>query len=69
MDERAAPDESTVVDEARQRDRIAGAIREEIVRQYRDDDRRKCPAGSAFWEQHIQPMLLAEAALRALAEP
>ena len=41
-------------------DQIARAIRAEIVRQYRDDDRRKCPAGLAYWEQEIQPHLLAE---------
>jgi hypothetical protein len=41
-------------------ERIARAIREEIVRQYRDDDRGKCPAGVLFWEEEIQPILLAE---------
>jgi len=42
---------------------VAKAIREEIVRQYRDDDRGKCPAGSHFWEEEIQPVLLAEVAI------
>ena len=46
-------------------ERIARAIREEIVRQYRDDDRGKCPAGVLFWEEEIQPILLAEVAMRA----
>lgn len=45
----------------------AKALREEIVRQYRDEDRRKCPAGVAFWEEHVQPVLLAEVALKALS--
>jgi hypothetical protein len=44
-------------------DKLAKAIREEIVRQYRDDDRGKCPAGISFWEEEIQPFLLAHAAL------
>jgi N-acetylmuramoyl-L-alanine amidase len=48
--------------------RIAKAIREEIVRQYRDDDRGKCPAGVPFWEEEVQPILLAETALRALKD-
>lgn len=43
----------------------ARAIREEIVRQYRDDDRRKCSTGIPFWEEEVQPMLIAEAALTA----
>jgi hypothetical protein len=46
-------------------ERIARAIREEIIRQYRDDDRGKCPAGVLFWEEEIQPILLAEVAMRA----
>lgn len=45
---------------------VAKAIREEIVRQYRDDDRRKCPAGVPFWEEEVQPMLLAEVALQVI---
>jgi len=47
---------------------LSKAIREEIVRQYRDDDRRKCPAGIPFWEEEVQPMLLAEVALRVVGE-
>lgn len=43
---------------------LAVAIREEIVRQYRDDDRRKCRVGIAFWEENVQPMLIAEVAIR-----
>ena len=46
---------------------IAKAIREEIVRQHRDQDRQNCPAGSRFWEEEIQPMLLAEVAARNIA--
>ncbi len=49
-------------------DRVARALREEIVRQYRDDDRSKCRAGAYFWEEDVQPTLLAECALRALGE-
>lgn len=44
---------------------VAKAIREEIVRQYRDQDRQKCPAGIPFWEEEVQPMLLAEVAIAA----
>ena len=43
--------------------RLAMALREEIVRQYRDDDRRKCAVGAAFWEEEVQPMLLAKIAI------
>ena len=39
-----------------------------MVRQYRDDDRGKCPAGSAWWEENIQPMLI-RAAIAALDRP
>ena len=49
-------------------ERIARAIREEIVRQSRDDDRGKCPAGVLFWEEEIQPILLAEVTMRAQDE-
>lgn len=45
------------------------AICEEIVRQYRDDDRGKCPAGRAWWEENVQPELIARAALEAMREP
>jgi hypothetical protein len=46
---------------------VARAIREEIIRQYLDNDRAKCPAGVPFWEEEVQPMLLAEVAVRSLA--
>jgi hypothetical protein len=46
---------------------VARAIREEIVRQYRDQDRARCPAGLPFWEEEVQPMLLAEVAIAALS--
>ena len=44
---------------------VAKAIREEIIRQYRDQDRQRCHAGSRFWEEEVQPMLLAEVAVAA----
>ena len=47
---------------------VAKAIREEIVRQYRDQDRQRCPAGVPFWENEVQPMLLAEVAMRIIGE-
>src|SRR5436190_2034696 len=47
---------------------VAKAIREEIVRQYRDNDRARCPAGLPFWEEEVQPMLLAEVAIAALSQ-
>lgn len=43
---------------------VAKAVREEIVRQYRDDERRKCPAGTPFYEEEVSPLLIAEAALK-----
>jgi hypothetical protein len=45
---------------------VAKAIREEIVRQYRDDDRSKFPAGLSFWEEQVQPWLIARAAIVAI---
>ena len=32
---------------------IATAVREEIVRQYRDDERRKCTAGVLYYEEEV----------------
>ena len=46
-------------------ERVARAVREEIVRQYRDDERGRCPAGRAFYEENISPWLIAQ---RAIAE-
>jgi hypothetical protein len=40
---------------------VAKAIREEIVRQYREDERRTCPAGADYYEEEISPYLIAEA--------
>jgi hypothetical protein len=40
---------------------MARAIREEQVRQYRDDDRGKCP-DAAYYEEHVGPYALAQAA-------
>ena len=48
------------------REEIAQAIREEIVRQYRDDERGKCPAGSYFYEEYVSPALIADAILALL---
>jgi hypothetical protein len=46
--------------------RVARVVREEIVRQYRDDERRKCPAGTAFYEEHISPRLIAQRVVEAM---
>jgi hypothetical protein len=43
---------------------IANAVREEIVRQYRDDERRKCPAGVLYYEEEIMPWLIAKVAAK-----
>lgn len=54
-------------------ERCAAAAREKIVRQYCDDERGHCPAGSAFYEEHIAPSQIARAViaefLAALREP
>jgi hypothetical protein len=50
-------------------ERIAQAVREEIVRQYRDDERYKCPAGTGFYEEYVSPGLIAKAAVEAMREP
>lgn len=42
---------------------VASAIREEIVRQYREDERGKCPAGAAFYEENVSPLLIAQEAI------
>lgn len=48
---------------------MARAIREEVVRQYRDDDRKKWPGlTSHFYEEYVAPRLVARAALSALRE-
>lgn len=46
---------------------LAKAIREEIVRQYRDDERRTFPGGSYHYEETQSPWLIARAALAALS--
>jgi hypothetical protein len=46
-------------------ERLARIIRDEVVRQYRDDERGKCPGGAAYYEEHISPWLIA---LRVLEE-
>jgi hypothetical protein len=50
-------------------ERVALAIREELVRQYRDDERHKCPAGPAYYEEAISPTLIANVAIAAMREP
>ncbi len=50
-------------------ERAARAIREEITRQYRDDERGKCPAGAHYYEQDIAPEYIARAVLEALRPP
>lgn len=50
-------------------ERMTAAIREETVRQYRDHDREKCPAGAAYYEEEIAPYQIARAALAAMREP
>jgi len=42
---------------------VATAIREEIVRQHREDERSKCPAGRDYYEEHISPWLIAKEAI------
>lgn len=49
-------------------DEVARVVREEIVRQYRDDERGKCPAGVNYYEEHISPEHIAEAAMRAIVK-
>jgi len=44
------------------------AIREEIVRHHRRDERTKCAAGSAFYEEEVAPYQIAQAALTAILE-
>ncbi len=50
-----------------QKTMLAKAIREEIVRQYRDDERRTCPAGAFYYEQEISPYLIAEVVEKTLS--
>jgi hypothetical protein len=45
-------------------ERVARAIREEIIRQHRDNERGKCPAGAAFYEEHIAPSQIALIAVK-----
>ena len=47
---------------------IATAVREEIVRQYRDDERRKCTAGVLYYEEEVMPWLIAKVAARVADE-
>lgn len=48
--------------------RVAEAIREEIVRQYREDERRTFPGGSHYYEETQSPWLIVRAALAALSQ-
>ena len=47
---------------------IATAVREEIVRQYRDDERRKCTAGVLYYEEEVMPWLIVKVAARVADE-
>lgn len=47
---------------------LAAIIREEILRQYREQDRQRCPGGVAFWEEEIQAHSLANAVIAAMKE-
>lgn len=49
-------------------EKIARAIREEIVRQHREDERRTFPGGSHYYEETQSPWLIARAALAALSQ-
>ncbi len=50
-------------------EQVALAVREEIVRQYRDDERSKCPAGAHYYEVHIAPDYIARVAIAAMRKP
>lgn len=47
-------------------ERLSGVIREEIVRQYRDNERATCPGGAAFYEENVSPYLIAQRVMEAL---
>jgi len=49
-------------------EKVARVIREEIVRQYRDDERRSFPGGSRHYEETQSPWLIARAVLAAMKE-
>lgn len=46
---------------------LAKAIREEIVRQYRENERYKCPAGALYYEEEIMPWQIAEVVEKVLS--
>lgn len=48
-------------------ERVARAVREEIVRQYRESESANCPAGVTYYEEYISPHLIATAAIAAMA--
>lgn len=50
-------------------ERVARAVREEIVRQFRDADRAKWPGGVHMYEEHVGPHLIASAAIQAMRKP
>lgn len=50
-------------------ERVARAIREEIVRQYRDNERQTFIAGVNYYEENISPELIARAAIAVMREP
>ena len=42
---------------------VTRAVREEILRQYREDERSSCPGGRAYYEEEISPFLIAQRAI------
>ncbi len=46
--------------------RVTVAVRDEIIRQYRDNERATCPAGSSFYENEVLPYQIARAAIAAM---
>ena len=55
--------------ESKDVERVARAVREEIVRQYREDERGKCPSGTQFYEESIGPAKIALAAIEEIRYP
>jgi len=44
-------------------ERLSIVIREEVVRQYRENERAACPGGAAFYEETVSPYLIAQRVL------
>ena len=49
-------------------ERVTHAVREEIVRQYRENERGKSPVGPAYYEEYVSPWLIAKCAIAAYEE-